>query len=306
MPVGVGIFVDRHHVVVPLVRRVVIDAAAGDHRLGVRVEEPVVDVDLVRPEVGDRAAGVFFEPAPVAELVHVLVAVLVQRFLGNLELPGPAEVLADGAVPLTVDVRDAAEQLHVGVAQELVARELIPGIAAPVMADLQQLAGLAGGAHHRARALDLVRHQLLAVDMLAGAHAGVGVLRVVEVRRRDNHRVEVGHARQHLAIVLERPGIVTELAKQALTVGPVVGPDIGDGAEADVRDLERGIEQHAALFTATDEADVEGIRAPGGGPRAGGRRRGDEHGGAEPGPGRKELAARKAGGGGKRRVIRRH
>lgn len=59
-----------------------------------------------------------------------------------------------------------------------------------------------------------------------------GVFLVDEVRRRDEHGVEVGHGEQHVAAVRERAGVVSELLQQTLAVAEVVGADVADGAEA--------------------------------------------------------------------------
>ena len=82
-------FVDGDHVVVPFHLRVVV-GAAGRHDAERRVaDDPVEDVDLVAAEVGDRSAGELLVPPPVPQVLHRVVAVLLQRRRGQRGVLGP-------------------------------------------------------------------------------------------------------------------------------------------------------------------------------------------------------------------------
>ena len=130
------------------------------------------------------------------------------------------------------------------------------------MADLEQLAGLAGRPHHAARALERVRHLLLAVHVLAGFQAVNRVLRMPEVGRGDDHCVELFLLVEHLAVVRVRVRIVLE-ALEAVDDSPLVvlGPDIADGAEAETGDAQHRVGQHLALRTGAEERDVDLLQA---------------------------------------------
>src|SRR5690606_2219185 len=58
------VFVNRRGVVVPLVRFIIIGAAAGDDGARVHAQHPIEDIDLVSAQIGNRSTGVRFEPAP--------------------------------------------------------------------------------------------------------------------------------------------------------------------------------------------------------------------------------------------------
>src|SRR4029450_12034421 len=112
--------------------------------------------DLMRPEIDDGAASLALVPTPVAELVHVFEAVLLQpRLRDDIAIRSP-EVGRHPAVPLPVDRYDAAE--HLRVSQDLVVAVKVARVRAPLVADLKEFARFPLRGHHAARALERVRH----------------------------------------------------------------------------------------------------------------------------------------------------
>ena len=216
----------------------------------------------MRPEIDDGAAALALVPAPVAELVHVLEAVLLQPRLRDDVAIRCAEVGRHAAVPLPVDRDDAAE--HLRFLQDLVVAVQVARVRAALVADLKELARLALGGHHAARALERVRHLLLAVHVLAGLEAVDRVLRVPEVRRRDDHRVELFLLVEHLAVILVGVRLVLEpleAVDDALLV--VFGPDVADGAEAQPGDAEHRVGEHLPLRAGAEEGDVDHLQIRG-------------------------------------------
>ena len=139
------------------------------------------------------------------------------------------------------------------------------------MADLEKLAGLAGRHDHAARALERVRHLLLAVHVFAGLQAIDRVLRVPEVRSRDDHRVELFLLVEHLAVVFVGVRIVLEALEavdDAFLV--VLSPHVADRPEAQARNAQHRVGQHLALGSRTEEGDIDLLQAG-----RGCRRRGD-------------------------------
>ena len=130
------------------------------------------------------------------------------------------------------------------------------------MADLQELAGLTLRHHHAAGALERVRHLLLAVDVLAGLQAVDRVLRVPEVGRRDDDRVELLLLVEHLAVVLIAVRLLLE-PLEGVDDAPLVvlGPDVADRAEAQARNPEHRLHQHLALGAGADQRDVDLLHA---------------------------------------------
>ena len=253
------VLVDRHHGVVPLVGRrvVVVEAAARHHaptgwRRGTSCR---CRSGASRGRRSARRRGPCTS-ASCGTACIVLEAVLLEPRVGDRVALGPAEVGRHRAVPLPVDRHDAAEQLR--LAEQVVVRVLVARVAAALVADLQQLAGLAGGEHHRARALERVRHLLLAVHVLAGLQAVDRVLRVPEVGRRDHDRVELLLLVEHLPVVFVAVHVVLELLQRvddALLV--VLGPDVAHGAEAQPGDAQHRVGQHLALRAGAEQRDVD-------------------------------------------------
>ena len=188
--------------------------------------------------------------------------VLLQPRLRDHVAIGGAEIGRHAAVPLPVDGDDPSEQVR--LAQDLVVAVLIAGIGAALVADLQELARLALGRHHAARAVERVRHLLLAVDVLAGLEAVDRVLRVPEVRRRDDDRVELFLLVEHLAVVLVGVHLVLESAEavdDALLV--VLRPDVADGAEAEAGDAQHRVGEDLSLRAGAQEGDVDHLQVGG-------------------------------------------
>ena len=122
-------------------------------------------------------------------------AVTLERLGGDLLVLGPAELEQPAPIPLPVGVRDSAEDLVLFDHFEGVP---VARLAAALVADLKQLAGLAGGEHHSPGIRERAGHLLLAVDVLASLETGDGVLGVHPVGRGDNHRDEVALLVEHL------------------------------------------------------------------------------------------------------------
>src|SRR5690606_4124344 len=104
---------------------------------GIGTEHPVIDIDLMGPEIGNRASSIAFEPPPIAKFMHVGVAVFVQLRLRHGLIAGKSQVGRDGTMPLTADVGDAPEQPI--FTHDMIAGVQITRIAAALMSDLKQL-----------------------------------------------------------------------------------------------------------------------------------------------------------------------
>ena len=137
-------------------------------------------------------------------------------------------------------------------------------VRAALVADLKELARLTLGGHHAARALERVRHLLLAVHVLARLEAVNRVLRVPEVGRRDDDRVELFLLVEHLAVILVAVHLVLEpleAVDDALLV--VLRPHIAHGAEAETGDPEHGVGKHLTLRAGAEEGDVDFLQIRG-------------------------------------------
>ena len=183
---------------------------------------------------------------------------------------GSPEIRRHRAVPLAVDGHDAAEQLR--LADQLLVAVQVARVRAALVANLEELAGLAGGHHHAPRALEGVRHLLLAVHVLAGLEAVDRVLRVPEVGRGDDDRVELLLLVEHLAVVLVAVDLVLELLHRVDGAPLVVlRPDVAHRAEPQAGDAEHRLGQHLALGARAEEGHVDLLQVCGGRRRRGGR-----------------------------------
>ena len=92
------------------------------------------------------------------------------------------------------------------------------------------------------------------------------VLRVPEVGRRDDDRVELLLLVEHLAVVLVAVHLLLE-PLEGVDDAPLVvlGPDVADRAEAQARDAEHRLHQHLALGAGAEQRDVDLLQAGGGG-----------------------------------------
>ncbi len=195
---------------------------------------------------------------------HRLEAVLLQAVGRDRVALGPAQVRRHRPVPLAVDGDDAPEQLR--LPEQLLVAVQVARVAAALVADLQELARLPGGEHHAPRALQRVRHLLLAVDVLAGLQAVHGVLRVPEVGSGDDDRVELLLLVEHLPVVFVPVHVELELPQgvdHALLV--VLLPDVAHGAEAQAGDAQHGVQQHLSLRPRAEQRHVDlarGRRTP--------------------------------------------
>ena len=167
--------------------------------------------------------------------MHVLEPVLLQRGRRNRVAIGGSEVWRHRTVPLPVDGHDPSEQLR--LAEQLLIAVDVARVRAALVADLQELARLALRQHHAAGALERVRHLLLAVHVLAGLQGVNRVLRVPEVGRGDDHRVELFLLVEHLAVVRVAIRFLLEPLQGVDDPAQVVlGPDVAHGAEAHARE----------------------------------------------------------------------
>ncbi len=126
------------------------------------------------------------------------------------------------------------------------------------MADLQELAGLAGGSHHAARALERIRHLFLAVHVLAGLEAVDRVPRVPEVGGGDDDGVECLLLVEHLAVVVVAVDLVLE-PLEGVDGAPLVvlRPDVAHRTEAQSGDAQHRFRQHLALRPGAEKGDVD-------------------------------------------------
>ena len=179
------------------------------------------------------------------------------EFFGQERLLGPS-------IPLAVDRRHPAE--HLGFAEDLVVAMQIPRIAAPLVADLQELAGFLLTLDHLPGLRQIVGHLLLAVDVESGLHAGDGVLGVPEVGRRDDDRVDVALLLvEHLFVVDIGVVLVPVAIQQARYALLVVSlPNVADSLELDVRDLEAGFHQDLPLGAGAEQGHVDVLLAAAG------------------------------------------
>jgi len=77
----------------------------------------------------------------------------------------------------------------------------VAGIAAALMADLQQLARFLRRFHHLLGAFERIGHLFFAIDVQSGLKAGHCVRRMPEVRCCDDDRVKVFFLIEHFLVV---------------------------------------------------------------------------------------------------------
>lgn len=141
--------------------------------------------------------------------------------------------------------------------QKLLIDVQVLGIAAALVADLQELAGALGGLHHGAGGLDGVGHHLLAVHRAPGLQAHDGVGRVHEVGRRDEHRLDVGFLVQQFLDILVLDHVMALPLELLGDVFAVEGPDVADRLDLDSGDEDHRVAQYAALFAAAHDGDLQ-------------------------------------------------
>ena len=206
-------------------------------------------------EVGDRAAGILLEPAPVFELLHVFVAVLLEDVFRDFLALRPCEEVFRRAVPLSVKGGETAAHL---VFMDHLVCVLIDRIGTALMADLEQFAGLVGDFDHFCGKLELMGHFLFAIDMFAGLQAGDGVFRVVAVRCGDDDGVQILFRIKHFLVVNVGVDVFLRVGLDAFgRVIAVVFPDVADGFEIDAGDFADAFRENAPLRTGADQRDVD-------------------------------------------------
>ena len=96
--------------------------------------------------------------------------------------------------------------------------------------------------------------------------------RVPEVRRRDDHRVDLFLLVEHLAVVRVAVRFLLEPLQGVDDAAQVVlGPDVAHRAEAQAGDAEHRLHEHLALRAGAKQRDVDVLEASGSGGRCGGR-----------------------------------
>ena len=157
-------------------------------------------------------------------------------------------------MPLAARVRDPAQHL---VLVDQVHRVPVSGVAAALVADLDQLAGLPGREHDLLAALDRVGHLLLAVHVLARLQTGDRLLRVHPVGRGDDDRVRVRVFGEHFLVVGIDGDLLVVRLEDAPRIALAVAPDIARGHEPNAGDLHAVLEQVAALAPRADYAHAQ-------------------------------------------------
>ena len=142
----------------------------------------------MRAQVDHGAAAELLEQAPVAELGHGVIAVLIQGGLVDDVLFRPAEKVRLGPVPLGVGDGHPAEEA--ALADEAVDGVDVARVGAALVADLEELAGFAGGPNHGPGLVERVGHLFFAVDVESGPEASVGLFGMDPVGCGDDGRLE--------------------------------------------------------------------------------------------------------------------
>ncbi len=248
-------FIDSHGVIVPLPVCVVVDTAAGHHRGRVHSVHPAEQIDLVRAQIHQRPAAVFFKQAPVPEFGHRVVAILLQLALVYGVPFGPAQHIALGPVPLGIHRVHSSQQIF--LMDQTVDGMDIPRIAPALVADLQKLAGFSRCLDHGPGFSERVGHLLFAVDMEAGLHAGIGVLRVHPVRGGHDHCVQALLFAQHVPVILINVNFMSVFLQIPAGIPLAVFPDIADRGKPDPGYAQTRLDQHTALCARTDERHFE-------------------------------------------------
>ncbi len=162
----------------------------------------------------------------------------------------------NATIPLTVDRDDPAQQLR--FSQKLLIAVNVARIAAPLVADLQELACLARRLDHLACPGHRTGHLLLAVDVQTCVETTERMPRVPEVRRRDNHCVEVLLAGEHIFIINVCPGRMAVVLKNPFgTLETVRLPDVTDRLEPYTADMQTGIHQGIPLRSGAQKSHVD-------------------------------------------------
>jgi len=130
-------------------------------------------------------------------------------------------------------------------------------IAAPLMADLQQLSGAAGGQDHFPCTLKGIGHLLFTVHVQAGIQTIHRLRCMPEIRRGNDHRVQILFLREHVLIVGVGVQLVPVLLQKTIrTLQIVLAPDIAHGLESDIGDLQAGVQEHLSLRSRSDQGNV--------------------------------------------------
>ena len=191
----------------------------GPHgRRRVEVQRPEGRVDDVADPVADPPGAEGQPRAPPGGHVHGVVGPAAGRaepevpvqLLGHGVLLLEARQLVDGAVGAPEGV---AGGVHLGdlpdrPVPDPLAQRADPPRRVPLVAELRDHLGLAGGLADLANLVDRVGQGLLAVDVFAAFQCGHAGHRVRVVRRADHHGVDVlVHRVEHLAEIFESLGL---------------------------------------------------------------------------------------------------
>ena len=134
----------------------------------------------------------------------------------------------------------------------------IPRIAAALVPDLQESAGLFFNLGHIASTLQCIRHLFFAVNVQACFKASHCMFLMPKIGRGDDDTVEVLFRRQHLPIIFIHAMLVFILPEQTADTPAVVGgPDIAYGGYPYPRYFQARVEQHLALGAGTQQGNIE-------------------------------------------------
>ena len=126
--------------------------------------------------------------------------------------------------------REPAKNLR--LADQFVQGKDITRIAPALMADLEQLAGLAHRFHHGAGALDGVAHHFFAIDMQPGLQTGIGHGRVPEIRNSHDHGLQIFFIGKQFLVIVITLHVKSVILQPTDIAVAIIIPDIHHGDEA--------------------------------------------------------------------------
>ena len=149
--------------VVPLARREVVAAGHRSDGLRLRIQQPPGRIDVIPAQFGQRAGGKLLVRPPIPKLMHIGIAEPLKIGCRHFIPARPADVVRYRLISLAAHMQHAAQQL--GLAQQTLPDVQIAGVAAELIADLQQSLGAAGGFGHCPSCVNRGRHRPFAVHV---------------------------------------------------------------------------------------------------------------------------------------------